>query len=78
MNDEFGASGTFENGVFKPYGEEVKPEPSGPFASLSESVQTSLKDAGITTLEQAKALGKAGLVKLPNIGEITAMDILAL
>lgn len=78
MTDEFGASGTFESGVFKPYGEEVKPESSGPFASFPEPVQTSLKEAGITTVEQAKGLGKDGLEKLPDIGPKTASDILAL
>lgn len=52
-------------------------EPS-PFASLSEAVQKSLADAGITTLEQAKALKKEGLVALEGIGDVTADKILAL
>ncbi len=76
MTDSFGASGTFKNGVFKPYGEEVKP--SSPFASLPEPVQKSLADAGITSVDDAKKLGEAGLIKLPNIGAAIAKDILEL
>lgn len=53
-------------------------EPSSPFTSLSESVQTSLKEAGITTVEQARALGKDKLITLEGIGDKTAESILAL
>lgn len=58
--------------------EEAEGGDASPFASLSESVQASLKDAGITTLEKAKVLGLEGLVKLDNIGDVTAKSILAL
>ncbi len=70
--------------VFMVNGELVDPngnpvgEPSGPFASLAEPVQKSLKDAGITNPAEAKALGLEGLMKLPEIGKVTATDILAL
>lgn len=88
MVDDYNSSGSMVAGVFTPYSETNKPPqealeppsltPDDPFASLSESMQKSLADAGITTVEQAKALGKDGLVALPNIGEKTATDILAL
>lgn len=49
-----------------------------PFAELSPAVQKSLAEAGITTLEQAKALGRDGLIALDGIGEVSADKILAL
>lgn len=51
---------------------------SGAFADLSPAVQKSLADAGITTLEQAKALGRDGLIELDGIGEVSAKLILDL
>lgn len=67
-----------ENIILGAHDEAADSGDTSPFASLSESVQKSLADAGITTVEQAKAKGEAELIKLPNIGEKTANDILAL
>ncbi len=58
--------------------DEPKAEASGPFSSLSPAVQKALETAGITTVEQAKAKGKAALVELKGIGETSAEQILAL
>lgn len=77
MTDSFNATGTLEDGVFKPYGEEAKSEAAA-FADLAPAAQKSLADAGITTVEQAKALGHDGLVALPDIGKAAAEKILAL
>lgn len=49
-----------------------------PFASLSPAVQAALEKAGITSVEQAKALGAEGLEKLDGVGEVSAGKILAL
>lgn len=80
-----GSTGKLKDGAFVAFKSQseadasLKPQaPDGPFASLPEPVQKSLADAGITTVEQATALGKEGLMKLKNIGEATADDILAL
>jgi hypothetical protein len=53
-------------------------KPSGPFADLSPAVQKSLADEGITTVAEAQAKGKEGLVALDGIGEATADKIMAL
>lgn len=53
-------------------------ELDSPFAELSPAVQKALETAGITTLEQAKALGRDGLTALDGIGEVSADKILAL
>lgn len=62
------------------YASDVVPpgEPASPFADLAPAAQKALADAGITTAEQAKALGAEGLEKLDGIGPKTAEQILAL
>lgn len=59
-------------------GNPVATETASPFADLSPAVQKALETAGITTVEQAQTLGEAGLVALPDVGEVTAKKILAL
>jgi hypothetical protein len=49
-----------------------------PFNDLTPAVRRSLEGAGITTVEQAKELGRDGLIALDGIGEASADKILAL
>ncbi len=86
--DDYNSSGTMVRGVFTPYSATNKPPqealeppsvtPENPFASLSDAAQKSLEGAGIATVEQAKVLGREGLLQLDGIGEKTAEQILAL
>ncbi len=58
MTDSFNASGTFDNGVFKAYGDEVKPETAEPLEEMTAQEVLEAVDSGEVSKAEALAAEK--------------------